>query len=44
MLSLLPATATAVGVIVLHQVPTFIELGGVSLVVAGVAIHRAAAD
>jgi inner membrane transporter RhtA len=44
MLSLLPATATAVGVIVLHQVPTFIELGGVTLVVAGVAIHRAASD
>jgi inner membrane transporter RhtA len=42
MLSLLPATATAVGVIVLHQIPTVIELAGVALVVAGVAIHRAA--
>jgi len=42
MLSLLPATATAVGVIVLHQMPTLIELGGVTLVVAGVATHRAA--
>jgi len=42
MLSLLPATATGVGVIVLHQMPTAIELGGVALVVAGVAIHKAA--
>lgn len=42
MLSLLPATATAVGVIVLHQIPTAVELTGVALVVAGVATHRAA--
>ena len=42
MLSLLPATATAVGVIVLHQMPTAVELGGVALVVAGVAMHKAA--
>ena len=42
MLSLLPATATAVGVIVLHQIPTAVELTGVGLVVAGVATHRAA--
>ena len=40
MLSLLPATATVVGVVVLHQVPTPIEVGGVALVVAGVATHR----
>jgi len=42
MLSLLPATATAVGVIVLHQIPTPVELTGVALVMAGVATHRAA--
>jgi inner membrane transporter RhtA len=44
MLALLPATATAVGVIVLHQIPTAVELAGIALVVAGVAIHRAAHD
>lgn len=42
MLSLLPATATAVGVLVLHQIPTAIEMAGVTLVVAGVVIHKAA--
>jgi inner membrane transporter RhtA len=40
MLSLLPATATIVGLAVLGQVPTAAELGGVALVVAGVAVHR----
>lgn len=40
MLALLPATATAVGVLVLRQFPTAIELVGVVLVVAGVAVHR----
>ena len=40
MVSLLPATATLVGVIVLAQLPTVAELAGVSLVVAGVALHR----
>jgi inner membrane transporter RhtA len=43
MVSLLPATATVVGVAVLAQVPTAQELGGVALVVAGVALHRAPA-
>jgi inner membrane transporter RhtA len=41
MVSLLPATATVVGVLVLAQVPSLRELGGVALVVAGVALHRA---
>lgn len=39
LVSLLPATATAVGVIVLDQVPTFVDVAGVALVVAGVALH-----
>jgi inner membrane transporter RhtA len=40
MASLLPATATVIGVIVLAQVPTALELAGVALVIAGVALHR----
>lgn len=40
MLSLLPAAATAIGILVLRQLPTAIELAGVALVVAGVAIHQ----
>jgi inner membrane transporter RhtA len=44
MVSLLPATATVIGVIVLAQVPSLVEVGGVALVVAGVAVHRAPAE
>jgi inner membrane transporter RhtA len=40
MVSLLPATATVVGIVVLAQIPSAIEVIGVGLVVAGVAIHR----
>jgi inner membrane transporter RhtA len=40
MVSLLPATATVVGLVVLGQVPTPVDVAGVALVVAGVAIHR----
>jgi inner membrane transporter RhtA len=40
MVSLLPATATVIGIAVLAQVPSLRELLGVSLVVAGVAVHR----
>ena len=40
MVSLLPATATVIGVVVLSQVPTWVEIAGVSLVVAAVAVHR----
>jgi inner membrane transporter RhtA len=39
MVSLLPAIATAVGVLVLAQIPTRAELAGVFLVIAGVAVH-----
>jgi inner membrane transporter RhtA len=42
LLSILPATATAIGFIVLRQVPTPAELAGIALVVVGVAVHRAA--
>lgn len=40
MVSLLPATATVVGVVVLAQVPAAVEILGVALVIAGVALHR----
>jgi inner membrane transporter RhtA len=40
MVSLLPATATVIGVIVLAQIPTAKEIIGVLLVVAGVALHQ----
>ena len=40
MVSLLPATATVIGILVLGQVPTLGEAIGVALVVAGVALHR----
>jgi inner membrane transporter RhtA len=39
MVSLLPATATVVGIVVLAQVPSPIEALGVALVVAAVALH-----
>jgi inner membrane transporter RhtA len=40
LVSLLPATATAIGLIVLGQVPTAADVAGVGLVVVGVALHR----
>ncbi|GAA4301375.1 inner membrane transporter RhtA [Actinomadura luteofluorescens] len=40
MVSLLPATATVTGLVVLRQVPAPAEIAGVGLVVAGVAVHR----
>lgn len=39
-LALLPATATVIGYLALRQVPTLVDLAGVSLVIAGVAVHR----
>ena len=38
--SLLPAVATVVGVVVLRQLPSIVELAGIGLVMAGVALHR----
>ena len=40
MVSLLPATATVIGIVVLGQVPAVAEVTGIALVVAGVALHR----
>lgn len=40
MVSLLPATATVVGIVVLTQIPSLLEALGVALVVAAVAVHR----
>ena len=42
LVSLLPATAAVIGVVVLAQFPTILEVVGVVLVVAGVAVHREA--
>jgi inner membrane transporter RhtA len=42
MLSLLPVTATLIGVVVLRQIPSLTDCLGIALVVAGVAFHRPA--
>jgi inner membrane transporter RhtA len=39
-LSLLPATATVIGIIILRQVPSEREIIGVALVIAGIAAHQ----
>jgi inner membrane transporter RhtA len=44
MVSLLPATATVVGIVVLTQIPSARELAGVALVVVAVAAHRERSD
>src|SRR5689334_7164403 len=44
MVSLLPATATVIGIVVLAQIPDVAEIAGVALVIAGVALHREAAQ
>jgi inner membrane transporter RhtA len=38
--ALLPATAAAIGVVVLRQVPTALDSAGIALVMTGVALHR----
>jgi inner membrane transporter RhtA len=43
MVSLLPATATVIGVVVLAQMPSVAEVTGVALVMAGVAAHESSA-
>ena len=40
LVSLLPATATVIGIVVLGQLPSAQEIAGVALVVVGVAVHR----
>lgn len=41
LLTLLPATATLIGLVVLRQVPRPGERAGTGLVIGGVALHRA---
>jgi inner membrane transporter RhtA len=43
-LALLPATATAIGVVVLGQWPSASELAGIALVMTGLAVHREPQD
>nr|WP_246149615.1 hypothetical protein [Tritonibacter litoralis] len=40
LLTLLPATATIIGVIVLRQIPSAVDVWGVALVMIGVAVHK----
>ena len=40
LLSLLPATAAAIGILLLDQIPTSREMIGIALVIGGVALHR----
>lgn len=42
LLSLLPASAALIGILVLHQIPTPIEITGMLLVAGGVALHQEA--
>jgi inner membrane transporter RhtA len=42
LLSLLPASAAVIGALVLHQIPTLLEVAGILLVAGGVALHREA--
>jgi inner membrane transporter RhtA len=40
MVALLPAFATMIGIVVLTQIPSWIEVAGIALVMGGVAVHR----
>jgi inner membrane transporter RhtA len=40
MLAILPATATVIGLVVLHQTPSLQDLAGIGLVVLGVALRQ----
>jgi len=44
LLALLPATATLIGAVVLAQLPSLVDLAGIALVMAGVAIHQPATE
>jgi inner membrane transporter RhtA len=44
LVSLLPATATVIGVVVLSQLPSRVEILGVTLIVAAVAVHHERPD
>jgi len=43
LLALLPATAAAIGILLLDQIPTSREVVGIALVIGGVALHRSRA-
>ncbi len=40
LLSLLPASAAVIGIVVLRQIPTLVEITGILLVAGGVALHQ----
>ncbi len=40
MLSILPATATLIGALLLRQIPTLVEGAGILLVAGGIAVHK----
>ena len=42
LLSLLPASAAVIGIVVLHQIPNTLEIVGILLVAIGVALHQEA--
>jgi inner membrane transporter RhtA len=44
LVSLLPATATVIGVIVLSQIPSAADLVGIGFVIAGIALHQPASE
>jgi inner membrane transporter RhtA len=44
LMSLLPASATVVGVIVLHQLPDPAEIAGIALVAGGVAVRAESSE
>lgn len=44
MVSLLPAIATVIGLVVLAQVPDVTDVAGIGCVIVGVALHRESAD
>lgn len=42
LLSLLPASAAIIGILVLHQIPAPLEVSGILLVAVGVVLHKEA--
>jgi inner membrane transporter RhtA len=40
LLALLPATAAVIGIVVLRQIPTVIEIAGIACIMIGVALHQ----
>ena len=43
LLSLLPASATIIGILALHQIPSLLEIAGILLVATGIALHQESA-